>query len=708
MNDIIIAYKTLERCAVMEDKDKSLFDAEVFSADAGRQRIEWRRKAWSIPDLRGSKQDWFVLTKGLLELVESGQAAEPDSCPQIDSLSDLQTWRTYAAFLKGMGLAKSRSGVLSLTETGAAFLRQPTRRALADIIQDKVRLFGEALAVIRFAPAAVEEVDAVLRESYNLNWSNLSNTRRRMDWLEVLELIQNVGNRKWAVTEAGEETLKDWLLVSPEALADTDSGKENVSVPEPPPEIAALLRRLSDAPELHEKRCTYNIWAPSPNRIENLRVIIQFASERVKRGDFFQFIESQFNLKESSVDSMMPFLKASGLLEEVGRNIYQATAAGQAWLRSGDDLDFIRILHANMKFVGEMVVSAKDDIIRNDLYAIAKNYGINTEKARWIAGFLIEAGLLEEPQYLHLKATQTGMLLASSLPLQGEPSEKVDKESISLDKNQADNAISDEEQLFERLHCASCDPMAEGKASGVAFEEEIAEVFRYMGFDAKRIGGAGNTDVVVRWKDNEGKSITAIVDGKSKTSGMVSHTDISDVAIDTHKEKNNADYVAIIGPGFSGDTIRNHAKKKNFALITVTELVEIARSAHSLGLSLQEIASLFIVPNGLSQIDELISSKQRELDIISEVVAKLCQEQELLGSLSPRDLFLLLRTTNVSPSMDELLLVFKTLSQPEIGLLAPVNSASSEENTTYMLYNGEKAVNRLHALANAIEKGLSS
>ena len=59
-----------------------------------------------------------------------------------------------------------------------------------------------------------------------------------------------------------------------------------------------------------------------------------------------------------------------------------------------------------MKFVGEMVVSAKDDIIRNDLYAIAKNYGINTEKARWIAGFLIEAGLLEEPQYLHLRATQ--------------------------------------------------------------------------------------------------------------------------------------------------------------------------------------------------------------------------------------------------------------------------------------------------------------
>lgn len=365
----------------METKERNLFDTEIFSADPSRQKIEWRKKAWSIPDLRGSKHDWFTLTRELLKLVENGQAVELDSYPQINSISNLQTWRTYAAFLKGMGLVRNQAGVLSLTEIGVAFQHQPTQCAFANIIHNKVRLFGEVLAIVRYAPATVEEVDTLLRKNYNLTWSNLSNTRRRMDWLEVLELIQDVGNRKWAITKAGEEVLSGWLLISPESLGDTHGKTGKVAVSDPPPEIAILLQRLSDTPELHKKRCTYNIWAPSPNRIENLRLIIQFASERVKRGDFFQFIESQFNLKESSVDSMMPFLKASGLLEEVGRNIYQATAAGQAWLRSGDDLDFIRILHANMKFVGEMVVSAKDDIIRNDLYAIAKNYGINTEKA---------------------------------------------------------------------------------------------------------------------------------------------------------------------------------------------------------------------------------------------------------------------------------------------------------------------------------------
>ncbi len=692
----------------MKNKEQNIFDSEFFSTDLDSQKIEWRKKAWSIPDLRGSKHEWFLLTKELVELVASGQAVELDSSPNISCIANPQTWRTYSAFLKGMGLVKNRAGVLCLSDIGASFQNSPTQRSFADLIHGKVRLFGEVLAIIYFVPSTVEEVDALLCRNYNLTWSNLSNTRRRMDWLEVLGFIQDVGNRKWAVTIAGKDALREWQLVSPRALMGNGDNRENITLSNPPVEIADLLQRLANNPELHKKRCTYNLWAPSPNRIENLRVIIQFASERVIRSDFFQLIEDRFNLRESSVESMMPFLKAAGFLEEVGRNTYLATSAAQAWLRTGDDLDFIRILHAHMRFVGEMIACAEKDILRNDLYAISKKYGLNTEKARWIAGFLIEAGLLEEPQYLHLKATQIGLLFVSSLPLQEEPSQEVQKQHDLIADNCIKETSSAENQLFERLHRAACDPMAEGKAAGVAFEEDIAEVFRYMGFDAKRIGGAGNTDVVVRWKDDEGKNIIAIIDGKSKTNGFVSHTDISDVAIDTHKEKNNADYVAIIGPGFSGDTIRSHAKKKAFALITDTELIDIARSAHMLGLSMQEIALLFIAPNGLSQLDELISTKQRELDVISEVVSKICQEQELLGSLSPRDLFLLLRETNVSPSLEELISVFKVLSQPEIGLLLAANSAQTLENTMYMLRDGEKAVNRLRALANAIEAGLSN
>lgn len=101
-----------------------------------------------------------------------------------------------------------------------------------------------------------------------------------------------------------------------------------------------------------------------------------------------------------------------------------------------------------------------------------------------------------------------------------------------------------------------------------------------------------------------------------------------------------------------------------------------------------------------------MASKQRELDLISMVITKFREEQDLLGNLSPRDLFLLLRHTNISPSLEELLCVIETLSRPEIGILQIKNSARSVENTVYGIVGEKGNVNRLRALATAIDKGL--
>ena len=176
---------------------------------------------------------------------------------------------------------------------------------------------------------------------------------------------------------------------------------------------------------------------------------------------------------------------------------------------------------------------------------------------------------------------------------------------------------------------------------------------------------------------------------------------------ETHKEKNNAEYVAIIGPGFSGDTIKNHARKKGFSLITDEELIDIAQNVQSSGLSLNEIALLFNVPNGLAQLSELINARKREIEIITLVISTFKQEQDAMESLSARDLYFLLRRTELSPSLEELISAFETLSKVEVGVLSQVKKASAIENTTYEIRGGKYCVNRLRALANAIEKGLS-
>ena len=74
--------------------------------------------------------------------------------------------------------------------------------------------------------------------------------------------------------------------------------------------------------------------------------------------------------------------------------------------------------------------------------------------------------------------------------------------------------------------------------------------------------------------------------------------------------------------------------------------------------------------------------------------------------MSARDLYFLLRGTNVSPSLEELLNAFELLATEEVGVLNLVKKGTPEENTTYALKNGVQSVNRLRALATSIETGL--
>ena len=675
--------------------------------DIQKQKSEWKRKGWSIPELRGSKTEWYKIVCELIKKIAENGAVDMNSTPDLNATNSIYPWRNYAPFLKGVGLASNKSGLLTLTDVGKKFCEAPTKRDIANLLHDKYRIFGEILAILQDEPKTIEDIDEILCREYSLDWANLSNTRRRMDWLEVLELIEAVGNRKWGVSIEGKKAILDWPLVSSDVIDNIDVNSDNIQISTAPTEIEELLKKLVENPSLHKKRNTYNIWIPSPNRIENLRTIVQYASEKVSRSDLFEFIVNEFQLKTSSVESMMPFLRADGLIEEVGKGIYLATPAAKAWCESGNDLDLIRIIHSHKRFVGEMILKAKEDITRNEIYAEGSRYGMNTEKSRWIMGLLIEAGILEETQYLHVKATGLGNAFAASLPMMDVDmlaESKAPETNSNLEISHIDN--DENKQLFEALSNSARDPMAEGKASGVAFEENIATIFRLMGFDAIRIGGAGNTDVVVKWKDNAGKTIIAIVDGKAKSSGLVTHTDVSDVAIETHKEKNGADYVAIVGPGFGGDTIKNFARKKGFSLVTDKELVDITMSAKELGLSLDEIALLFKVPNGIPALEELINNKRRHLEIISLVIKTFKQKQEAMNSLSARDLYILSLGTEISPSLEELIDVFELLATEEVGVLNLIKKATPTEYTTYAMQNELQRVNKLRALASAIERGI--
>ena len=688
--------------------DSGLPDGREAALVAEQKR--WISQAASAPNLFCAKHLVIPLTLELLKGVEAGEALDLGSVPDFGPEFTVQPWRTYSYALVQMGLAQKVKGVLSLTEEGRAFLADPQPEVLATLIATRVRLFGEALGILAEAPATIEEVHQRLVVPYMLDWKTDTNTRVRITWLEVLGLVEWLGDRKLSATASGRETLSRCSLVSPEALS-VNQVREAAELPPTPSEIKDLLDDLTSNSEAQEARSNYNIWVPSPptspNKIENLRIIMDALIQPIEKSELANFIAERFSLKLSSVESMFPFLRAAGLIREIQRGVFARTPASTAWLESGSDIDFIRILHANMRFVGELIRVVEVSTPRNEIYREGEKYGMNKEKVRWLLSLVLDAGLVFETTWSAVQATSTGLLLMQSLPLAEIGSSPEGGAALLEEAPKSDTAIeqSEVQNLVGALLRSSTDPSAENMASGAAFETSIEKCFRYMGFRAKRISGSGDTDVLVEWTDSRGHLHTAIVDGKSTSSGRVAHNNVSELAIDTHKEKNSAEFVAIVAPAFGGDTIINMARKRNWVLITASELAEIVEAQTVASLKTEEVALMFEPPEGMSRLTELIDARQRELEIITSVISRLRSEQGSGEAFSSRDVSLIERSSELTPSTDEVLTAIEFLEDVCQGAIIPVEVAQDPRFSTFKLGDPSGAARRLRAMATAIEKG---
>ena len=366
-----------------------LFDAggdsghQAVPSDAAgleKQRSRWMKQFAAAPSLLCGKDQVFPLILELVQKISDGEAVNLDARPVLSHGQSSKPWREYLHSLRTMGLVHVERGALRLTLDGSELLADGSRSRLGSLMADRVRLFAETLGLLVREPLAVEEVDAELVRSYCLDWKTITNTRVRMTWLEVLGLIEWLGDRKQSATPEGRRLFSVWEIVTPAALT-IHSVSEAAEIPEAPGEIAALLDRLSATPGAQDARNTYNIWVPSPksdpNKIENMRTIITAATDPIEKEDLLSFIAKRFGLKRSSVESMLPFMRGGGFLREVKRGIFVATPPAKAWLLSGSDIDFIRILHGNMRFIGELIRAAKTNTPRNDLYEEGVRYGLN-------------------------------------------------------------------------------------------------------------------------------------------------------------------------------------------------------------------------------------------------------------------------------------------------------------------------------------------
>ncbi|HEY5590308.1 MAG TPA: hypothetical protein VIK55_04750 [Paludibacter sp.] len=139
------------------------------------------------------------------------------------------------------------------------------------------------------------------------------------------------------------------------------------------------------------------------------------------------------------------------------------------------------------------------------------------------------------------------------------------------------------------------------------YEIVLADAFKFLGFQAKTIGGKGDTDVLLT--ANIGiESYKVDVDGKTSKNEKISDAQINWLSLKDHKEKNNSNFVVVAGPGFAGGNLEKRAKEYNVSLITTEELIKILKAHSKYPFTLLELKDLFAEAGYLSkQVEDLLS-----------------------------------------------------------------------------------------------------
>lgn len=139
------------------------------------------------------------------------------------------------------------------------------------------------------------------------------------------------------------------------------------------------------------------------------------------------------------------------------------------------------------------------------------------------------------------------------------------------------------------------------------YEIVLTDAFRFLGFQAKTIGGKGDTDVLLT--ANIGKeSYKVDVDGKTNKNEKISDAQINWLSLKDHKEKNNSNFVVVAGPGFAGGNLEKRAKEYDVSLLTTDELIKILEAHSKYPFTLLELKDLFAEAGYLTkQVEDLLS-----------------------------------------------------------------------------------------------------
>lgn len=414
------------------------------------------------------------------------------------------------------------------------------------------------------------------------------------------------------------------------------------------------------------------------------------------------FASQQLGVTETSARLSVGFLLRIGLLTEAAGTTTLGPIAEQ-WLEDNAPEPLIALLHSRVRFVGELLNELREPRTDTEILEIANEHfamGWQTKaQIRRRRGWLESSGMITETDDGRLVATPSGLALIERLELRArgtDPSAVVLAAAPTV-VPPVEVVSADVVALIERLGASAADGTSPDR-----FEQDAAEAFQMLGFDARWLGGAGRTDVLLEADLGRDASYRVVVDCKSTSRGTVSHQ-IDWDTIDEHRAQHRADYAAIVAGAFGGGRLPDRAERHNAIMLTVDDLAELLRQHAQVPLSLDAYRLLFTAnttEDGLAAVGEVAQDAQRRAELAQTVVQLLRQNGTRLGALSARDLMLLLTMDAELPDAteEEIAEVLEPLASPLLDLVT-----SDHDGHVRPTGAATTAAARLRSLADRLE-----
>jgi hypothetical protein len=166
------------------------------------------------------------------------------------------------------------------------------------------------------------------------------------------------------------------------------------------------------------------------------------------------------------------------------------------------------------------------------------------------------------------------------------------------------------------------------------FELDVMDAFSYLGFDSEYLGGAGDTDILLT--ANIGlESFKIDVECKTSKSGKIIDQQIDWISLRDHRKKNEANFVILVGPEFSGGNLEKRADEYDVSLLRTDDLVRLVQAHSRFPFTLVELKDLFAGRGDRSyQLTDLVSQnayRRYLLDKFRVIIEEMQALQDRLG-----------------------------------------------------------------------------